>query len=105
MRAKKLNRQLKQIRAHRKKFGPKFKFGVQVPFDWLKACKLQNKAGHTKWIAAEKLEMHQVLDYETFDDHGKGGKPPMPIKRVLNTKFKLRTKLPPSSPNLLKLPS
>ena len=81
-RAKKLNRQLKQYRARRKKFGPKFKFGVQVPFDWHEVHKLQDKSGHTKWIDAEKLEMSQVMDYETFDDHGKGGKPPDGYKKI-----------------------
>ena len=57
-------------------------FGYQVPRNHDQAVELDIKNGNTRWKEAEKLELSQVLDYGTFNDHGKGGKPPDSYKKI-----------------------
>ena len=81
-RATKLARQVKQAKARQRKYGPVYKFGVQVPKDWKEARKLQAEFGHTKWTDAEVIEKDQVDDYETFHDLGKNAEPPPGYKKI-----------------------
>jgi len=41
---------------------------------------MKNK--NTKWQEAEALEMKQLAEYDTFDDLGKGCRPPERYKRI-----------------------
>ena len=81
-RAKKLQREVKQARARACRNAPVFKFGVQIPNGWQHARKMQADQGHTKWADAEKVEMDQCNDYDTFNDKGKNGKPPPGYKKI-----------------------
>ncbi len=55
-------------------------YGVEVPRNHHEAMKLDEKNGNSKWLDAEKLELSQVVDYGTFDNHGKDGQLPSGYK-------------------------
>ena len=59
-----------KIRNHRRL--PKYKFGIQVPRNHDEAMMIDARDGNTKWRDAEKLEVTQLDDYESFNDLGKG---------------------------------
>ena len=96
-RQKVLARMLKQSVYASKRHGPIFKFGVQVPRNSKEARELDRKNCNTKWTDAERLETNQLLEYETFIDKGKGGKPPdgykwIKVLWVYDVKHNLRHK-------------
>ena len=49
---------------------PVYKYGFQVPRNHAEAIRIYEKHGNTKWIDAEKLEIKQLMDYESFKDLG-----------------------------------
>jgi hypothetical protein len=51
---------------------PIYQDGFQVPRNHEEAVFINNKAGNTKWQDAEKLEITQFFEYDTFRDMGKG---------------------------------
>ena len=79
---KKFGRMVKQAKLKSLRRAPIFSFGVQVPRDSHEARILDKKNGNTKWQDAEKTELEQLYDYKTFDDRGKGGKPPDGYKKI-----------------------
>ena len=81
-RGKKLKRMVKQVKRARESRGPVFKFGVQIPQNSKEARRLQDRQGHTKWTDAEKAEIDQLHEYETFKDIGKGTDPPDGYKKI-----------------------
>ena len=50
---------------------PVYKFGYQVPRNHAEAVFIDEKNGNTKWQDAEKLEISQLREYDTFKDLGK----------------------------------
>ena len=80
--AKKFEHMLKQIKACTQKFAPTFKFGIQVPPDWVQARKLQKDKNHTKWTDTELKENNQIMEYKTFKDLGYHANPPPEYKRI-----------------------
>ena len=74
-REKKKKRMINQAAMAAKRKGKKYKFGVQVPRNENEARELEKKFGHTKWAAAEKVEVDQLNDYESFRNHGRGPPP------------------------------
>ena len=48
----------------------KFKFGVQVPNNYLHAVKLDRTNGDKGWDASVDTEMVKIKVMETFKDHG-----------------------------------
>ena len=51
-------------------------FGHVVPRNHDQAMELDRRNGNTKWRDAEKLELKQIDEYQTFFDLGNNGKPP-----------------------------
>ena len=45
-------------------------FGVLVPRNWQQAKELDKANSNTRWLDAEKLELQQIDDYNTFKDLG-----------------------------------
>ncbi|WP_371070100.1 hypothetical protein, partial [Salmonella enterica] len=69
-----------------KRQGTIFQFGIQVPRNAKEKEELDNKYletfGTAKWFEAEKEEVASLLDYNTFQSRGKGGKPPFGYKMI-----------------------
>ena len=55
---------------------PIYMFGAQVPRTGHESRLLDARNGNTKWQDAEKCELDQLNEYGTFEDRGKGVKPP-----------------------------
>jgi len=75
---------------------PLFKFGYQVPRNHSDCVAINMKNENTKWQEAEALEMKQLAKYDTFDDLGKGCRPPegykwIPIESVYSGVVSLRS--------------
>jgi Reverse transcriptase (RNA-dependent DNA polymerase) len=62
--------------------GVRFKFGVKIPRNAHEARLFQEEAGHTKWTDAEQVELDNLAAYETFQDLGKGAKPPDGYQKI-----------------------
>ena len=69
-----------QLRSY--KHAPIYKYGYQAPRNYAEARALDAKNGNTRWAEAEDLELHQIYEYETFEDLGRGATPPHDYKRV-----------------------
>ena len=61
---------------------PIYMFGVQVPRTSHEAGSLDTMNGNAKWQDAEKCELDQLNEYGTFEDKGKGVKPPDGHQRI-----------------------
>jgi hypothetical protein len=61
---------------------PVYKYGYQVPRNHAEAMFIDEKNGNTKWRDAEKLEMDQLFEYDTFKDLGKNGPTPEGYKKI-----------------------
>ena len=70
-REKVLIRMLKQTKLHQVNRSPIYMFGYRVPQNHQKAVQIDAENGNTKWVDAEKLELSQLDDYNTFQDNGK----------------------------------
>ena len=57
-------------------------YGFLVPGNHNEAMELDRKNGNTGWYDSEKVELAQVDEYDTFIDHGKGGRPPDGYKKI-----------------------
>ena len=51
---------------------PVYQYGYQVPRNHEEAVFIDEKCGNTMWQDAEKLEISQLFEYDTFKDLGKG---------------------------------
>jgi hypothetical protein len=65
-----------KLKNHRTR--PVYKYGFQVPRNHNEALRIDEKFGNTKWQDAEKLEIKQLFEYESFEDKGLGA--PIPEK-------------------------
>ena len=59
-RAKLYKRMVKQAKAKSKRYGPIYKFGVQIPRNKAEARKLDSENGNTMWQDAERSELEQL---------------------------------------------
>ena len=59
-----------------KRRGTWYKFGVRAPKNYKEAMKSDKDNGDTYWQDAVKLELSQILGYDTFKDIGIGAKSP-----------------------------
>jgi len=69
---KQLARMVNQARLKSHRTRPVYKYGFQVPRNHEEAVKIDEKYGNTKWQDAERLEIQQLLEYDTFKDIGEG---------------------------------
>jgi len=81
-RVKKMQRMMKQAAMASKRRAPIYKFGVQVPRNEKEARLLDEKNGNTKWADAEKKEVEQLNEYNSFESKGKGSPPPRGYKFI-----------------------
>ena len=65
-RQKNILRLAHQARLQSYRIAPRYKFGVQVPRNHDQAIELDRANGNTLWRDAEKLELAQIDEYETF---------------------------------------
>ena len=80
--SKALARMANQAKLHNHRLRPKYKYGVQVPRNHDEAVWIDNKNGNTSWQDAEKVELDQLREYETFRDLGKGAAIPDGFKKI-----------------------
>ena len=81
-RQKKLFRMVNQAKLRSFKTAPKFKYGYEIPRDFLHGQELDKRNGNTKWADAHALEMGVMNDYHVFKDFGTGDKPPDGYKKI-----------------------
>ena len=79
---KKYGRLLKQAKLKSYRREPIYMFGIRVPRTSHEARILDEKNGNTKWRDAEKMELVQLDDYNTFNKLGKSVKPPDGYQRI-----------------------
>ena len=65
-----------KLRSYRS--APKYMFGYEVPKNYAHAVQLDIRNGNTRWQDCTKLEMQQLMDYDTFQDLGIAHKTPVP---------------------------
>ena len=80
--AKVLARMANQAKLRSHRLRPKYKYGVQVPRSHDEAVWIDDKNGNTCWQDAEKVELDQLREYETFKDLGKGAAVPAGFKKI-----------------------
>jgi len=73
---KKLNRMLRQVKLNSVRTAVKIKFGVRVPRNHAEAVEFDRRNGNTLWQDAERKELDQLYEYETFKSKGIGAKLP-----------------------------
>ena len=61
---------------------PVYQYGFLVPRNHDQAMELDLKNGNTKWRDAEKLEMKQLQEYNTFIDKGKNSRVPQGLSLI-----------------------
>ena len=81
-RQKKLFRIVNQAKLRLFKTAPKYKYGFEIPRNFLHSQELDKRNGNTKWTEAHNLEMEVMDDYKVFKDHGTGDKPPEGYKKI-----------------------
>ena len=59
-----------------------YKFGVEIPRHHNDAVRLDKANRNTLWADAEKKEINQIDEYQTFIDKGKGGPAPPGYKKI-----------------------
>ena len=69
---------MKQAKIRSYKTAPKYKFGHRVPNDYQEAMRFDMENNNERWKQATKLEMQQLMDYDSFKDAGIYGKDPLP---------------------------
>ena len=69
-RQKKFTRMANQAKLKSYSSSPKYKYGFEVPKNYVHAMALDAKNKNTKWKDAADLEIKQIYDYKTFVDHG-----------------------------------
>ena len=70
-REKVMERLIHQTRLKQFRRAPKYKFGVQIPYDYAEAKRLDELNGNNKWQEATDQEIGLLHEYRTFIDKGK----------------------------------
>lgn len=81
-RKKILNRMLKHSMNKAFSTAPIYMFGVRVPRNHKEAVQLDTENGNTKWQDAEKTEIAQLQEYQTFHNVGRGKQIPVGFKKI-----------------------
>jgi len=72
---KKIIRRVKQAKLHSFRTKPVYMYGYLVPRNHSQAMDIDRANGNTKWKDAEKIELEQMGEYQSFDDRGIGYRP------------------------------
>ena len=81
-REKKFLRMLNQAKLSSLRRSRVYQYGFQVPRNAKDAIQLDKENGNTRWRDAMRLEIHQLVEYSTFEDFGKHGKAPRGFQRI-----------------------
>ena len=79
---KKFARMVNQTTLRSNRLKPVYKYGFQVPRNHTEAVRIDEKNGNTRWQDAEKLEIKQLLEYDSFADLGLGAPTPAGHQRI-----------------------
>ena len=79
---KKFGRLMNQAKMKSIRRAPIYQFGVRVPRHSTEARILDENNGNTKWQDAEKTELSQLFEYDTFKDFGKDGTAPDGYQKI-----------------------
>jgi hypothetical protein len=79
---KKLARMINQARLKSFRNKPVYQYGYQVPRNHEEAVFIDVRMGNTRWQDAEKLELKQLFDYDTFKDLGLGAPVPEGYQKI-----------------------
>ena len=79
---KKLKRFLNQAKMQSQRSAKRYQYGYEVPNSPAHALELDKAAGNTKWQDSMALELHQIMEYKTFQDMGKGDRRPRGYKKI-----------------------
>ena len=79
---KTLARMINQSRLKNLRTRPVYQYGFQVPRNHEEAVFIDERCGNTNWQDAEKLEIKQLLEYDTFKDLGKGTPIPSGYQKI-----------------------
>lgn len=79
---KRMIRHANKAKLHSFRTKPMFMYGFQVPRNHAQAMELDAANGNTKWLDAEKIELAQIDEYDSFIDKGKGYSPGKDYKRI-----------------------
>ena len=77
-RQKKFTRMVNQAKLKSYTSSPKYKYGFEVPRNYVHAMHLDEKNKNTMWKDAADLEIKQIFEYQTFVDHGHHSKSSAP---------------------------
>ena len=83
-RQKKFTRMVNQAKLRSYHMAPRFKYGFEVPRDYVHAMQLDERNKDTRWRDAIALELLQIDEYQTFHDLGHHTKanPPAGYKKI-----------------------
>jgi len=83
-RVKLLKRMSNQAKLRSFNTAPRYKYGIEIPKNWAHAMYLDARNKNTRWKDAGKLEFGQLMEYQTFEDHGHKDKvkPPEGYKKI-----------------------
>ena len=70
-RSKLTERLVKQAKLHSLKYSPKYKYGFEVPRNYVDAERLDRKNDNHDWKDANKLEHKQLKEYDVFIEKGR----------------------------------
>ncbi|MGL4933428.1 MAG: reverse transcriptase domain-containing protein, partial [Aeromonas sp.] len=75
-------RMVKQANQKSIRHGKIFKYGYEVPRSYADAMRLDKESGQPRWLTAVKTELEQIMEYQVFDDRGKGVRIPHGYKMI-----------------------
>jgi hypothetical protein len=81
-REQKLMRLVNQAKLRSFRTAPRYKYGFEIPRNFEHAKELDKRNGDTQWCDATNLELAQLHEYDTFQDHGYQGPPPRGYKKI-----------------------
>jgi len=79
---KTLARMINQTKLRNFRLKPAYKYGYQVPRSHEEAMWIDEEAGNSKWAKSEALEVSQLLEYDSFEDLGKGAPIPDGYQKI-----------------------
>lgn len=77
-----LVRHANQAKLHSFRTKPVYMYGFLVPRNHDQAMEIDARNGNTKWRDAERIELDQLHEYETFVDKGRGHNPGPDWKKI-----------------------
>jgi hypothetical protein len=81
-RQQKLTRMVNQAKLRSYRTAPKYKYGYEIPRDFMHAKQLDAQCGNNQWQEATTLELQQLQEYNTFKDYGHRGDAPNGFKKI-----------------------